>query len=300
MAFPRRAPQSIMCAGDVFLEGVSCSVGIHCKLPLVDLHDNMTAARYRDEVLMRWVEPHMDGHAVADRPIFQQDKAPPHIARLTTAFLQNAADDVLPWPSMSPDMNIIEHVWSHIASEINMMEHVPATAHDLREIFPRLTYKIWSEAAYSVYCGIKTQRSCHYHQLDNNKNNLLSPPNTYNALPTHTTVVMLQCCPIGSWKVPMHKLVFFCDCELRVDRNALKWNADYYSLNIMGIFDRSFAHSAWYLFCTQIHICWEFGHSQKNVQELFSKSVHTPACVLYAFLFNLLNKRSEWPTSSFI
>ena len=139
MAVPRRALQSIICAGDVYWEGVSCSVGIHCKLPLVDLHDNMTAARYRDGVLMPWVEPHMDGHAVADRPIFQQGKAPPHIARLTTAFLLNAADDVLPWPSMSPDMNIIKHVWSHIASKINMMEHVPATAHDLRQC----THAIW-------------------------------------------------------------------------------------------------------------------------------------------------------------
>ena len=114
----------------------------------------MTADRYRDEVLVPWLEPHMDGHALADRPIFQQDKAPPHTTRLTTAFLQNAAVDILPWPCMSPDMNIIEHLWSHIASEINMMEHMPATAHDLRQCIhaicrdpPRLTYRIWSGAA---------------------------------------------------------------------------------------------------------------------------------------------------------
>ena len=70
-------------------------VSFHCKLPLVDLHGNMTAARYRDEVLMLWLEPHMDGHALADRSIFQQAKAPPHTTRLTTAFLWNAAVDVL-------------------------------------------------------------------------------------------------------------------------------------------------------------------------------------------------------------
>ena len=112
-------------------------VSFHCKLPLVDLHGNMIAARYRDEVLMPWLDPHMDGHALADRPIFQQDKAPPHTARLTTDILQNAAVDVLPWPSMPPDMNIIEHVWSHIASQINMMEHMPATAHDFATMHPR-------------------------------------------------------------------------------------------------------------------------------------------------------------------
>ena len=116
-------------------------VSFHCKLPLVDLHGNMTAARYRDEVLVPWLEPHMDGHALADRPIFQQDKAPPNTARLAIAFLPNSPVDVLPWPSMSPDMNIIEHVWSHIASQINMMEHMPATAHDLRQCI----HAIWRD-----------------------------------------------------------------------------------------------------------------------------------------------------------
>ena len=84
-------------------------------------------------MLVPWLEPHIDGHALADRPMFQQDKAPPHTARLRTAFFYNAAVDVPLWPSMSPGGNIIEHVWSHIASKINMMEHMPATTHDLRQ-----------------------------------------------------------------------------------------------------------------------------------------------------------------------
>ena len=123
------------------MKSVIFSVNFTCKLPLVDVHDNMTAARYRDEVLVPWLEPHMDGHALADRPIIQQYKAPPHTARLTTAFLQNAAVNVLPWSSMSPDMNILEHVWGHITSEIDMMEHMPATAHDLRQCI----HAIWRD-----------------------------------------------------------------------------------------------------------------------------------------------------------
>ena len=86
--------------------------------------------------------------------VFQQDKTPQHTVRLTTAFLQNAAVDVLLLPSMSPDMNIIEHAWRHIASEINMMEYLPATTHDLWQCIhtiwwglPRLMYRIWSKAA---------------------------------------------------------------------------------------------------------------------------------------------------------
>ena len=136
------------------MKSVIFSVNFTCKLPLVDVHDNMTAARYRDEVLVPWLEPHMDGHALANRPIIQQHKAPPHTARLTTAFLQNAAVSVFPWSSMSPDMNILEHVWGHIASELiwwNICLQPPMTCDNASmpfgETFPRLTYRIWSEAA---------------------------------------------------------------------------------------------------------------------------------------------------------
>ena len=96
LAAPQKALQSSVCAGDrAFWKSVSRGVGLcvlPCKLPLVDLHGNMTAVRYWYELLVPWLKPHMDEHALPDRPIFQQDKAPPPTAKLTTTFLQTAGD----------------------------------------------------------------------------------------------------------------------------------------------------------------------------------------------------------------
>jgi transposase len=55
--------------------------------------------------------------------IFQQDNAHPHISKKTHQFLMNAAREhgflVMEWPPNSPDMNPIEHLWSHIKLELH-------------------------------------------------------------------------------------------------------------------------------------------------------------------------------------
>ena len=50
--------------------------------------------------------------------IFQQDNNPKHKACLTQVWLKEHNIHVLLWPALSPDMNIIEHVWDYIERRI--------------------------------------------------------------------------------------------------------------------------------------------------------------------------------------
>ena len=53
-----------------------------CKLDLYVLDGNLTGQIYRDNVLAPCVVPHFDNHALADRPMFMDDNARPHRARI--------------------------------------------------------------------------------------------------------------------------------------------------------------------------------------------------------------------------
>ena len=92
---------------------------IDCKLDLYVLDGNLTGRKYRDNVLAARVVPHFDNHALADRPIFMDGNARPHITRIVQHYLQQEAVQTIPWPAMSPDIKYIEHVWDCIGRIIN-------------------------------------------------------------------------------------------------------------------------------------------------------------------------------------
>ncbi|XP_062865265.1 uncharacterized protein LOC134327120 [Trichomycterus rosablanca] len=69
------------------------------------------------------------------------DNARPHVAEVCQQFLHDEGIDAMDWPSCSPDLNPIEHIWDIMSRSIHQRHVVPQTVQELTDALTQ----VWEE-----------------------------------------------------------------------------------------------------------------------------------------------------------
>ena len=97
------------------------------KTKLIVVQGNLNAQGYINQILKPEAVPFLQRHGPA---ILMDDNARPHVARICRQFLNRNNVNVLPWPTVSPDTNPIEHIWDYLGRKVRARGNV----HNLRDL----------------------------------------------------------------------------------------------------------------------------------------------------------------------
>jgi hypothetical protein len=83
-------------------------------------------------------------------PIFQQGNDPKHAAKKTPEWLDGQFFEILYWPSQSPDLNPIEHLWAILKIKLKNYPDLPRNIEMLWERVVETWNKITPEECFGL------------------------------------------------------------------------------------------------------------------------------------------------------
>ena len=140
--------------GSVMVPGV---ISMEGRTDLYRLENgSLTAIRYRDEILEPMVRPYAG--AVGPGFLLMHDNVRPHVARVCRQYLVDEGIDTIEWPSWSPDLNPIEHLWDIMFRSIRRRQVAPQTLQELTDALRQ----IWEDIPQdTIRCLIRSMpRRC--------------------------------------------------------------------------------------------------------------------------------------------
>lgn len=109
---------------------VWAGISVDYKTDLHVIEDSLTGLKYQDDILHPIVRP-IAGN-VGEEFIFIDDNARPHRARIVNEYLENKTIQRMDWPSLSPDLNPIEHAWDILQQRISARPTLPQNRQELQ------------------------------------------------------------------------------------------------------------------------------------------------------------------------